>query len=1225
MPGPKKAKKDARETGGVVAAVTKHATGKFTNGNGQGFASDTSNSSGPSPDLQAVASSSSNGSSSVSPMLEAVSSPAVVPTFNPAPRAIPARVDWQTRANGGSIQPSIAGSPGNLISLMGDSPPSRWSSPRPYGTSHTSHTSQTSHMSHMSHLSHASYVSQATHPTSVSVSPPSGGMDIAGRPGRRPLSYHMDTRRSSLHSHLAQSRATATLAAASAGLSSNPPLPHQPQAHFYGVPDIDLDLQPHQAGIKPGQRGYHFSFDSLPSAYPGRQASLGTGTVVTAGFEGGLRVSLVSKRGLEPLATLSGLRGGVYGAKILPWMAPGTAAEDLFPLVAVVVHGPVLPEALYPEGEGDGDSGVGVGLTDGGAGAVAASASAADGIETDARVDSEKRRCIEYYQTSVEVYSLRHSQWICTLLEAPKIPLAIPVTSPVFQPPPPTGAFQIKADGGTVAVSSATTGECWVFRQMAAGSEDVLPFCCVAKLWTTLQQSPRGSKGSSEATPETERVRAASSAASSQTPSRHSPKQAVLSLSGRWLAYCPANPSSQIALRAVVPVALHGRAPGITSLTPPQLPPTTAEVDLPQSESVMNKIMRDATQEIISGAKWVGQQGWQAFNNYWKGTPGLSTAQSARSDAAQFPPTHGAVTQSAVSKEPGLVSVVDVTALGGSATVHPLATFSPPLGCSFLSFSPSGLWLFTASTKGDVQTVWDLMRVQHTKASPLQVLGGPGGPGTLTGSRVRQIAQFSRMTVARIVDVAWTKPNGERLAMVTERGTVHILDLPSSAFTWPPPRRRTNSTAPDTSTTTGNNSGISGIGSIGSMGGGNAGSGGADTSTGRPASMVAVSYASSALSTAFDAARPLLARPRRSSANVPQSTGATIVDHASHGGKMLAAGISHSLGKTGNAINQLRHNGENRVSLPAGSFAPGPACVVWLTGKRSHALFVLGDGLVRSFASRSRRKTSGQRTLHLSLNKDFRLPFLPDDMLAAAIKRLLEPDEYLDFEHGDGEAGSNTMVLLDSRQRLTMLESSIPQAEIESSAPYQPFHTDRRVALYEFEDGAHVHAAAAAAAAAAVVVPVSRSATPVSVTEPTEAGVVDEDGSVSQSQPSTRKKPKKTARIAAAIEAFRAQEAAVSPTVPTAWAFGQPIASTLVDTGYAGLAEESLFSIGFEETRALPASAMERVLQHDGENEQIVVTTRRRRGGGRLAADDGDDDGFFEDDCEVLDFADQRV
>jgi hypothetical protein len=46
--------------------------------------------------------------------------------------------------------------------------------------------------------------------------------------------------------------------------------------------------------------------------------------------------------------------------------------------------------------------------------------------------------------------------------------------------------------------------------------------------------------------------------------------------------------------------------------------------------------------------------------------------------------------------------------------------------------------------------------------------------------------------------------------------------------------------------------------------------------------------------------------------------------------------------------------------------------------------------------------------------------------------------------------------------------------------------------------------------------------------------------------------------------------------------------------------------------------------------EQIVITTRRRKGASRAAGPGGDigvgdEEGFFEDDCEVLDFASQRV
>ncbi|CAK7218683.1 hypothetical protein SBRCBS47491_003592 [Sporothrix bragantina] len=1264
MPSAKKAKKDAKEAGGVVAAVTKHASGKFTNGNTPGPASDTSSSANQSPSVEPVTTPSSNGNPSVSPLLDPVTASSA-PSHAPSPRAIPGMGEWA--ATRGGISAGLAGSPGHLINLMGESPPSRWSSPRPYGTSQTSHTS------------HLSLASHGSHPTSVSVSPPMA-REFQGSAGRRPSSYHMDSaahyspmsqasphtlpshlaasppsnRRDSLHSHYAQSRGVAGMTSTAI---PNPPPPHQPQAHFYGAPDIDLDLQPRQTGMKPGQRGYHFAFDTLPSSHYHRNG--GAETVVIAGYEGGLEVHSVSKRGVEPLASLSGLRGGVYSAKILPWTASNPILAEVFPLIAVVVHGPVLPP-VPPPGAAEVDaSRQDNGLKNGRGSDTQPVApenlisspqhspqvdSRAEFPSGNGRVPSGSTLPIAYYQTTVEVYSLKLNRHVCTLLEAPKIPLKIPVTSPIFQTPAPSGAFQIKADAGNIVVSSAVTGECWVYRQMAFAGEKDLPFVFVAKLWTTMQQSLKGAS-TGDAAYGDERARASSSA--STAPPRPGIKQPVLSLSGKWLAYCPAAPSTQIALRAIVPVEIHGRAPGFNSMAPPHLPAATADVDLPHTESVMNKIMRDATQEIISGAKWVGQQGWQAFNNYWKGAGAVaSTPQAARSppNAAytgrldgQFPPTHGGSAPAATSREPGLVSVVDITTIGNSASIHPVTTFAPPLGCSFLSFSPTGLWLFTASTKGDVQTVWDLFRVQYTKASPLQATSVPG---SLAGPRVRQVAQFSRMTVARIVDVAWTKPNGERLAMVTERGTVHLLDLPTSSFAWPPPRRRgtrpQDASGPAGSTADGGDASASG------------------------AASTAVSYASSAFTTAFDAARPLLTRPRRSSSNVPQSTGAIIVDHASHGGKMIAAGISHSLGKTGNAINQLRHTGENRVSLPSGPFAPGSACVAWVAGKRHHSLFVLGDGIIRNFVSRTRKKSSGQRVLHLGFNKDLRVPNLPDDLLSAAVQHYLDPEVFLDFIE-QNDAGSNTMVLASHMRRPSAetsgVESSIPHAEIESSAPYQPFHTDRRIALYEYDP---LRQGAAGAQSALIYPPtavhepptVEFSALTIPAQQPTlSASPLDED-TFTTPAPSGKSKSAKKAKAAAEARKAKEQEQSpglmfedagngnanggtnestssdpsvvIAPATSNAWVFGQPIVSTLVDTGFPPMSEEESFNISFEETRALPASAMERVFEQVGGDEQIVVTTRRRRGGGRLPGDQNED-GFFEDDCEVLDFADQRV
>jgi hypothetical protein len=195
-------------------------------------------------------------------------------------------------------------------------------------------------------------------------------------------------------------------------------------------------------------------------------------------------------------------------------------------------------------------------------------------------------------------------------------------------------------------------------------------------------------------------------------------------------------------------------------------------------------------------------------------------------------------------------------------------------------------------------------------------------------------------------------------------------------------------------------------------------------------------------------------------------------------------------------------------------------------------------------------------------------------------------DEILDLSDRDMDAG-NTLTL-NPRPRVAAtdqtMESSIPQAEIESSAPYQPFHTDRRVTLCEYRRGTGGQLEVVSAILA----------------------------ETSLDENTTSKKKKKKGQP---MEPNSSSE--FSNT--TAWAFGQDIPVVRLDLGLAAVAEEEYD--GPEDHIALPPSAMERVMQY-GDQEQIVVTTRRRRGaqGGSQG-----EDGFFEDDCEVLDFADQRV
>ncbi|KYK60168.1 hypothetical protein DCS_01303 [Drechmeria coniospora] len=1123
-PRSKKDRKHGRENGGIAAAVTKQAAVRLPNGHGGN-----SSSSNNSPKSLPVSDASSppentpeikpsrpdNDKHGPSPLLEALSTTSVSASTAPSMAN-----EWLK----GAI---LAGSPGNLINLTSESPPTQPSSYEDAGRG----------------LHHGWPVAPRPlmSPSPASLSPP--------RDHRRPLSIQMDAkyhvhgpsphavsaashRRSSLHSPYPHSRA-----------SPHPPLPHQAQPHFYGAQDLDLTITPQSGGMKAGSHGLFLGFDKLPSVH----GSAGQQNVVLAGYEGGLQVYAVTKRGLDRVAHLKGLRGGVHHAKILPWTVKG-GNDGLSPLVAVVVHGPVLSPT--PAGHDD-------------EAAPAAPESPRRGIAQPEGPQGQLGRpppAPLFYQTAVEVYSLHTSQLVDVLLQTQKLPIntEVSIYSPLFKPPPPSGALTVKADAGTVAVCSGITGECWVYRQLVEAQNEHA-FACTGKLWTTLQQ------GHGAEVPEEAAGGKAHPAAASQRPSPQTP---ILALGGHWIAYCPAAPSSQISLRAHVPVPILGRAPGVSSLTPPHLPAVSAAVELPISDSVVNKIMRETTQELIQGARWVGQQGLQAWNSYWNKPSGAQSqqqqqqqqqqqpartppqpwvaSQSPRMDAAQFPPTHGPSSNAAV-KEPGLVSLLDAQTLANSTSAHPLATFATPLGCSFISFSPSSLALFTASTKGDVQTVWDLLRVQHTHSSPLQSTLPQHDSG---GPLVRQIAQFSRMTVARIVDVAWSSPQGDRLAMVTERGTVHLLDMPFSAFMWPPPRRRKVATKSVAET---------------------------------PDS--AVSIASGAFGAAYQVAKPFVTRSRRSSAHIPATSGSTLRDSAAQGGRAIAASISHSLGKTGTAISQLRHTGENRVSLPPSAVLPSASCVIWLRSRKSQVLGSLGGGLVRMFPC---TPMAGKRTARVNRYKDVKLPLLPDDVVAPVVRQIMEmgaADENLELSDAEMEATNTTTVQARVRPAPPAhgMDAAIPQAEIESSAPYQPFHTDRRVVLSEYvRDGPAAHLSPDSAINA-------------------HAGL-DE-------QPSLKKK-KKRQQLEADTEPATA--------AASAWAFGQDIPSIKRDRGLGALGADEA---GPEDHLALPQSAMERVMQV-GDEEQIVVTTRRRR---RARPGDPDEDGFFEDDCEVLDFADQRV
>ncbi|KAI1000557.1 hypothetical protein K3495_g7639 [Podosphaera aphanis] len=898
--------------------------------------------------------------------------------------------------------------------------------------------------------------------------------------------------------------------------ASRPPLPHQAQAHYFGAPDASLMLSSSKSGLIPGESGYYCGFDVLVKE-----------NVVVAGYNGGIKIYAISKRGLNKISGIDGLRGGVHNAKILPWTV-GESDSGLFPLIALVINGPCRETEKAPD-------------------EMVNSEESSPSCSSNSR---ENTYDADFYQTTVELYSLSGAkQHISTLLSLPKTHLKIPLRNTLPKVPNPVGALNIRADSGNLIITSGTTGETWIFRQAGCDESSKQQLKCIGKIWTTVQQSVSAESISPKLFDEPRETE-------SQL-SRNQCNVSILSLNGRWLAYCPSAPSSQTSLRATVPgLQSTVKVPGLNTYSPPQVPGINCGVETPGGESVMKQIVQMGTQKVIKAGNYLAQQGMQAWTNY-RNKPATNPQlingglmfQTPETMAPNFPPTHGPPTPASFgTKDPGLISILDLNTLSehvsstGSSSIYPISTFRVPHGCSFLSFSPDGLFLFTASSKGDLQFVWDLMRIKYTKTS---FMSSEPMAEDSPGPHVRQVAQFFRMTVARIVDVVWTSPYGERVAMVTEPGTIHILDIPASAFTGTPYRRR-----PPLRKS-------------------------ADTASGSSASTItATGVATSAVSSLWTAARPLVSRPRRSSACLSAKA---VTTQAGNGTQAIAAGISRSVGAATGKMNEIRKLGGNKLHLPHNATVPERSCVLLLNKKRHDLVIALAGRLIRLYAIKSRRadRLVDKKKTSVKMLVEYQIPMIPDRKFASDISLDLSSDELTTREVK--ETSRKTMPQkLSKGPSIYYTESSIPQAEIEPNAPYQPFYTGRGIGLYVY---GHPN-------------------------EPV----------ASTSSPN--------------LQSLNVTETGDGPNITSedAWVFGGPITCDKLDVGSYYNPEDELEDL--IESHTLPSSKIESVMRisdNSEESEQIIITTRRRKAPLRPDTDDAIDEfGFFEDGCEVLDIASQK-
>ena len=533
--------------------------------------------------------------------------------------------------------------------------------------------------------------------------------------------------------------------------------PHMKQNHYFAVPGLDFGrgaAKLEKGGKQAGSEHYCCCFDSFGNAGDAASAARARDALIV-GWEGGLEVYRVLADKMEIVGRLEGLRGGVVGAKILPWSKLSGGSPAILPLVALVIHGPMDGEARSTARDEDDQL--------------------SDGEET-----------TKHYQTTVEIFSLQTQKHVSTLYKS--LPVALPEAKlGMFATvPEPVGDLRLDAKGSFLTISSGKSGEIFVFAQRREGA-NTSNFRCIGKYWTSLQSrfdvqtKPNGStehlSGSEVQEPQT-------------TP--------LLSLSGRWLAFVPPSSSSKISVQGTLALSEgYQQPPGVGShLAPPQ-PLVSCDIVGLNSEGVLAKYSRQAAQEFLKASRRgieMGMAGWREFT---QPSPPSRTPQRTEGGEDIFPPTNAPGDDTRrTTKEPAVVAIMDLERLLDAEESHakhlppPLASFALDDGCNYLSLSTDGLRLLTTSRKGEVSYIWDLRYAAHGSCQRRDV----DNSDTVMGPHVNRIQRIVRNSHAVVLDVAWAR-DGNFVAMLTAHGTVHLHEISAHAQDCQRRRRKSTVTA----------------------------------------------------------------------------------------------------------------------------------------------------------------------------------------------------------------------------------------------------------------------------------------------------------------------------------------------------------------------------------------------------------------------------------------------
>lgn len=713
--------------------------------------------------------------------------------------------------------------------------------------------------------------------------------------------------------------------------------------------------------------------------------------LVFLAIENGLSILSSNGERLEQIGALHGMPGTVVDACMLTWNSGNDPLAEYRPLVAVTLHGTA---SLTHD-----------------------SASAHEQVHTRARDD--------FYETRVVVYSLSRS---CLITELLRAPLPVAMYSGAQSSP---ANLKLSASGNFFTITSSASGEIFVFG--IRKSKDGAVFECLAKYWSSLQPHMHRRDSSHGRTPDVD----VSPADLGRGPENED--AAIMSLNGRWLAFAPASTPSPTSIGAILGdfVVQNKNSLFATAVAPPRAQ-VNCEVDSPDAETFFSKVAKGFAQEAVKSAKWIGEKGMQTWQNYWKKETSSNISASNASTppvfspqlgVTQFPPTH-ASDSPGLARDLEVVTIIDLRLLQenlGRRTPDScsVATFQPPGGCSFLSFAPNGLGLMTANRKGDVQYIWDLLQIKYVRA-PYSLANGENG-------RVRQIARYERLSPSTIVDVVWDGPTGHRFALLTRNRTIHVFDLPKAAFQWPPPRAKKHRpmSVP------------------------------VDNSPVRPDAELSPPGGFLASARNFAGrTQPMLATLRGRAPSVTSGIsgiGASGIGLASttgiKGGRAVAAGLSKSLGAASETVTSIRHANQSRLHLKT---MARPGMLIWQQREGRTVLSVIDATTIKSYYVRMTKPRENRERETVSVF-DARKPVgikLPRvGELLSELERRGEADG-----QGEGPADNQADSILAmwkiraTKEANLRMPHPLASAEIDTNAPFQPFHSDYRVSVSVLPD-----------------------------------------------------------------------------------------------------------------------------------------------------------------------------